>query len=123
MFLGLRSHILDTNDLQGSKAWYTDLLGKPPYFDESFYVGFEIGGFELGLLPRDADKPYPAGGETYWGVADIRKAVEELKSKGGELVHDIEDVGDSILMAIVKDPAGNRVGIIENPQFNPEKSG
>lgn len=122
MFLGLRSHILDTNDLQGSKAWYTGLLGKPPYFDESFYVGFEIGGFELGLLPRDADKPYPAGGETYWGVGDIHKAVEELKSKGGELVHDIEDVGDSILMAIVKDPAGNRVGIIENPQFNPEKS-
>lgn len=123
MFLGLRSHILDTDDLQATKAWYSDVLGKVPYFDESFYVGFDVGGFELGLLPRDADKPYPAGGETYWGVADIRTAVEELQGKGGELVHDIQDVGEGILMAIVKDPAGNRVGIIENALFNPENSG
>jgi len=123
VFLGLRSHILDTDDLQATKAWYTDVLGKPPYFDEPFYVGFDAGGFELGLLPRDPDKPYPTGGETYWGVTDIRKAVEELQSKRGELVHDIQDVGEGILMAIIKDPAGNRVGIIENPQFNPEKSG
>ena len=85
MFLGLRSHILDTDDLQATKAWYSDVLGKPPYFDESFYVGFDVGGFELGLLPRDADKPYPAGGETYWGVADIRQAVENCKARAASL--------------------------------------
>ena len=123
MFQGLRSHILDTDDLEATKAWYTAVLGKPPYFDEPFYVGFDVGGFELGLLPRNADKPYPAGGETYWGVADIRGAVAELQGQGGELVHDIENVGEGILMAIIKDPAGNRVGIIENPLFNPEQSG
>lgn len=123
VFLGLRSHILDTDDLQATKAWYTTVLGKAPYFDEPFYVGFDVGGFELGLLPRNADKPYPAGGETYWGVSDVRSAVAELQGQGGELVHDIEDVGEGILMAIIKDPAGNRVGVIENPLFNPEQSG
>ena len=79
MFLGLRSHILDTDDLESTKSWYRNILKKDPYFDEAFYVGFDVGGFELGLLPRDQAKPYPAGGETYWGVSDITAAVEQLQ--------------------------------------------
>lgn len=123
MFLGLRSHILDTDDLQATKAWYTEVLGEAPYFDEPFYVGFDVGGFELGLLPRDADKPYPAGGETYWGVTDIRSALEQLEAAGAETTSDIHDVGDEILMAVVCDPAGNRIGVIENPNFRPGEAG
>lgn len=122
MFLGLRSHILDTDDLEGTKAWYTEVLGVPPYFDEPFYVGFNVGGFELGLLPRQ-DPPYPAGGETYWGVADINEALQQLLARGATEAHEITDVGEGILMAIVADPAGNRVGIIENAHFDPAASG
>ena len=123
MFLGLRSHILDTDNLEGSRAWYSEVLGKPPYFDEPFYVGFEVGGFELGLLPRDQDKPYPAGGETYWGVADINAAFAELQAKGAVPAHEIADVGEGILMAVVVDPADNRIGIIENPHFKVGETG
>ena len=123
MFLGLRSHILDTEDLESTKSWYAAVLGKQPYFDEPFYVGFDVGGFELGMLPRDPDKPYPAGGETYWGVGDIRATLEQLQQHGAEVVHEIQDVGEGILMAVVTDPAGNRVGVIENPLFNPAESG
>lgn len=121
MFLGLRSHILDTDALDATKAWYSQLLGHGPYFDEEFYVGFNVGGFELGLLPR-RDPPYPAGGETYWGVADIRDAVDRLQSHGAELAHEITDVGEGILMAVLIDPAGNRIGIIENAHFDPSTS-
>ena len=116
MFLGLRSHILDTDDLEATKAWYSEVLGYPPYFDEEFYVGFNVGGYELGLLPR-SDPPYPAGGETYWGVSDIHAAYAELQAQGAAPAHEITDVGEGILMAIVVDPAGNRIGIIENPHF------
>ena len=123
MFLGLRSHILDTADLAATKDWYTRVLGKEPYFDDPFYVGFDVGGFELGLLPRNADKPYPAGGETYWGVSDIKAAYAQLQDHGGAAAHDITDVGDGILMAIVTDPAGNRIGIIENSHFKPGETG
>lgn len=123
MFLGLRSHILDTDDLEGTKAWYTQVLGKGPYFDEPFYVGFDVGGFELGLLPRDATKPYPRGGETYWGVVDIHASLAGLRQVGADVVHDVQDVGDGILMAVVTDPSGNRVGVIQNPHFNPAESG
>jgi predicted enzyme related to lactoylglutathione lyase len=118
MFLGLRSHILDTADLDATKAWYSELLGHGPYFDEAFYVGFNVGGFELGLLPR-RDPPYPSGGETYWGVSDIQDAVNRLQAHGAELANQITDVGERILMAVVIDTAGNRVGIIENPHFDP----
>ena len=49
MFQGLRTVIYHAPDLAAAKAWYAAAFGVKPYFDEPFYVGFEIGGFELGL--------------------------------------------------------------------------
>ena len=122
MFLGLRSHIVATPDLDATKDWYSEVLGYRAYFDEPFYVGFNVGGFELGLLPKQ-DEDYPIGGETYWGVADIKRAWEQLLAHGARPAHDITDVGEGILMAVIRDPAGNRIGIIENPHFEPGKTG
>lgn len=116
MFLGLRSHIVTTPDIDGTKAWYAGVLGIEPYFDEPFYVGFDVGGFELGLLP-DQPADYPTGGLTYWGVTDLRAARDRLVVAGATLESDVHDVGEGILMAVVVDPAGNRIGIIENPHF------
>ena len=48
MFQGLRTVIYRVPDLAKAKAWYTEAFGVAPYFDEPFYVGFQIGGFELG---------------------------------------------------------------------------
>ena len=61
--LGLRTTIYQVPDLAAAKAWYTKAFAKAPYFDEPFYVGFNIGGFELGLLP--AKKPLPANPTMY----------------------------------------------------------
>jgi len=54
MILGLRTAIYPAPDLQKAKQWYADLLMQAPYFDEPFYVGFSVGGFELGLVPEAA---------------------------------------------------------------------
>lgn len=51
MFLGLRTIVYPAPDLAASKAWWTEALGIEPYFDEPFYVGFNPGGYELGLNP------------------------------------------------------------------------
>ena len=51
MLQGLRSQIYQVADLEAAKAWYNNLLGTPPYFGEPFYVGFNVGGYELGLQP------------------------------------------------------------------------
>ena len=115
MFLGLRTVIFPAPDLDASKRWFTSLLGLDPYFDEPFYVGFEVGGYELGLNP-DADTA--DGAVSYWGVDDIDIAMEALIAAGAEERSAIQDVGDGIRVATVIEPAGGIVGVIENPHFS-----
>ncbi len=58
MIKGLRTVVYKVPDLARAKAWYTQAFGVAPYFDEPFYVGIKVGGFELGLDP-DAPQPTP----------------------------------------------------------------
>lgn len=112
--LGLRTTIYPAPDLEAAKAWFTELLGKPPYFDQPFYVGFDVGGYELGLDPN-AD---PAlGVQSYWGVPDAAAAEAELAAAGATVLSAAHEVGDGICVANLKDPFGNLIGIIENPVF------
>lgn len=104
--------------MQETKAWYVKALGMEPYFDQAFYVGFNVGGFELGL---DPNAPKGSGGtQAYWGVEDIEEALKHLVSIGGKVENDIQDVGEGIKVATVLDPYGNQFGLIENPHFSPE---
>jgi predicted enzyme related to lactoylglutathione lyase len=118
MILGLRTAIYPAPDLDRAKAWYTELLGQPPYFDQPFYVGFEVGGFELGLLP-DAE-PGTVGPQPLWGVANADAAFARLIELGATVLEPVTDTGDGIRVASVIDPFGNRFGIIENPHFDPK---
>jgi predicted enzyme related to lactoylglutathione lyase len=113
MLLGLRTAIYHTPDINAGKLWYTKVLGFPPYFDQPFYVGFNVGGFELGLTP-DAGK---SAAGAYWGVKDIESVLARLLELGAEPRTDIQDVGEGIRVADVLDPFGNVFGIIENPNF------
>ena len=117
MILGLRSVIYPASDLARAKAWYTDVLGQAPYFDEPFYVGFAVGGFELGLIP-DAT-PAVDGALALWGVADAEQAYARLLALGASALEPVNEVGGGIKVAAVRDPFGNRFGIIENPVFDP----
>src|SRR5262249_13785039 len=66
---GLRTAIYYVPDLDKAKTWYRTLLGIDPYFDQPFYVGFNVGGFELGLHPSgDHERPGQGGAIPYWGV-------------------------------------------------------
>ncbi len=117
MFQGLRTVIYHVNDLARATEWYTEVVGHPPYFNETFYVGFDIGGYELGLLP-DGD-----GVATYWGTPDIDAEHVRLLSLGAKPIDAIKDVGEGIRVATVIDPFGNVVGIIENPHFKAGQGG
>jgi predicted enzyme related to lactoylglutathione lyase len=114
MFLGLRSAIYAANDLNQTKDWYARVLGKLPYFDQPFYVGFNVGGFELGLDPNASPS---ATAVAYWGVEDARAAYDRLIELGASPHHDVRDVGGGIKVASVWDPFGNVLGVIENPHF------
>jgi predicted enzyme related to lactoylglutathione lyase len=116
MIQGLRTVIYPTPDLAEGKAWYSQVLGYDPYFDEPFYVGFSVGGFELGLIPDAV--PSAEGPLAYWGVADVAAEVERLIQLGGTAHEPVKDVGGGVKVAAVKDPFGNLFGLIENPHFN-----
>lgn len=117
MILGLRTAIYPVKDLAAAKAWYIQVLGQTPYFDQPFYVGFAVGGFELGLLP--SGEPGVAGAQPLWGVESAEAAFAKLLSLGATSLEPVTDVGEGIKVGAVTDPFGNRFGIIENPNFNP----
>lgn len=117
MFQGLRTVIYHVPDLAAARAWYTAAFGVAPYFDEPFYVGFEIGGYELGLHPA---KPGTVTGDSvvaYWGVPEIGAAHAALVARGAVPRDPIAEVGGDIKVAALADPWGNVIGIIENPHF------
>ncbi|MBI2077047.1 MAG: VOC family protein [Euryarchaeota archaeon] len=120
MFQGLRTVIYDAEDLPKTKAWFEKVTGKKPYFDQPFYVGFNVGGFELGLDP--ARQKVSAGGASvaYWGVADATQAVKRLGKLGATVVEPVKEVGEGIKVATVRSPFGHVIGIIENPHFKPD---
>jgi catechol 2,3-dioxygenase-like lactoylglutathione lyase family enzyme len=114
---GLRTVIYPAPDLAAAKAWWTGLLGFEPYFDEPFYVGFEVAGYELGLHP-DAD---PADGPvTYWGVEDLEAAVDAVLAAGGAPHTPPQDVGGGIRTAVTRTATGAPLGLIVNPHFSLE---
>jgi predicted enzyme related to lactoylglutathione lyase len=123
MFLGLRTAAYQAKELDKAKAWYSDVLGLQPYFDQPFYVGFNIGGFELGITPEAgaALNRKPAG-IAYWGVADAQAAYQRLIELGATGYEPVQDVGEGILIGAVHDPFGNVLGVIQNPNFKIEQS-
>ena len=119
MIQGLRTVIYPVTNLPEATAWYARVLGKAPYFDQPFYVGFEVGGFELGLVPDG--QPGSSGATAYWGTPDADEEVARLIALGAAVESPVADVGEGIRVATVRDPDGNLFGIIQNPHFDRAK--
>lgn len=117
--LGLRTTIYRVADMEKAKAWYHEVLGFGPYFDQPFYVGFNVAGYELGLVPDESARETRSEGvNTYWGVNNVTDAFDRLLSLGATEFEAPTEVGDGIVTAMVKDPWGNLFGIIYNPHFS-----
>lgn len=120
-FLGLRTVIYGVPDIAEARAWYTQLLEQEPYFDQEYYVGFNVGGYELGLNPDARSITSRADGVVaYWGVEDMAQQVERLNAMGARQHSEATDVGGGILVATFLDPYGNIFGLIQNPHFQAE---
>ena len=113
MFKKLRTVIYHVKDLTVAREWYIQATGVQPYFDQPFYVGFDINGHELGL---DPDPAYQSTGNqtvSYWAVDDVALATEKLNGMGGKTIQARTNVGGDIFVATVEDPFGNHIGLIE----------
>jgi predicted enzyme related to lactoylglutathione lyase len=124
MFLGLRTAKYEVQDMAKAKEWYSKALGMQPYFDQpAFYVGYNVGGYDLGLVPAPkAETKRAAAGVAYWGVEDAHAAYKRLIELGATPVEDVQDVGGGMLVGEVRDPFGNVLGIIYNPLFKPSET-
>lgn len=117
--LGLRTAIYKVADITAAKKWYASVFETQPYFDEPFYVGFNIGGYELGLQPEENPTTNKTESVlTYWGVEDVAQEVKRFVAAGATIHEDSQEVGGGIIVATVKDPWGNIIGLIYNPHFN-----
>jgi predicted enzyme related to lactoylglutathione lyase len=118
--LGLRTTIYKVSDMEKAKKWYSDFLGFEPYFDEPFYVGFNVAGYELGLQPEEEAQSTEKADSviTYWGVENVSESYQALINLGANLHEEPTDVGGGIIVASLKDPWDNIIGLIYNPHFN-----
>lgn len=116
--LGLRTAIYKVGDIEKAKAWYAKAFKTEPYFDEPFYVGYNIQGYELGLQPEEEPTTDKKESVTaLWGVNEIQKEYDRLIDLGATTFEPPTNVGGEIMVASVKDPWGNILGLIYNPEF------
>ncbi len=116
--LGLRTAIYKVNDLPAAKAFYSEAFRVKPYFDEPFYVGYNVGGFELGLQPDQTLLIERSDNVVaYWGVNDIHSEYQRFLELGATAYEPPTNVGGDIIVATVNDMWGNAIGLIYNPHF------
>ena len=116
--LGLRTTIYKVSDLDAAKKWYAEVFETQPYFDEPFYVGFNIGGYELGVQPEENGPTQKSDAVvSYWGVENVEQEFERFISAGATVHENPNDVGGGIKVATLNDPWGNIIGLIYNPHF------
>jgi predicted enzyme related to lactoylglutathione lyase len=115
MLRGVRTVIYHVGDLAAARQWYVRLLRQEPYFDQPFYVGFQVGSYELGLDPdTTAARPGVGGTVAYWNVADVDAALTRAIDLGATVHESVQEVGGGIRTAAIVDPFGNVVGFIDN---------
>jgi predicted enzyme related to lactoylglutathione lyase len=97
-------------DLPKAKAVYTALLGVEPTADAPYYVGYDVGGQHIGLVPNSTE----SGPVAYWHVPDIEAKLAEVTEAGGVVKQPAHDVGGGRLVAAVTDPDGNVLGLLQD---------
>ena len=108
---GVKTVIYPVKDIDQAKKLFTALLGKEPYADQPYYVGYKIGNQDIGLDPNG----HKHGTTPYYDVDDIRKTLQTLLDAGAQTIEDVKDVGGGKLIAVVKDTEGNIIGLSQNP--------
>jgi len=114
---GLRSCIYRVPDLAEASSWYGKVFDATPYFENEFYIGFDIDGYELGLLKGKGPDRVELSGLSYWATNDIEQSISRFKAEGAKLEEEIMDVGDGVLLAALSDPWNNGIRLIENRFF------
>jgi len=110
---GIMTVLYPVSDLEEAKTLYAALLGAQPETDESYYVGFEVAGQHIGLLPGGGPQRATAP-VAFWHVADIEAKLAEVTAAGATVTEPAHDVGGGRLVASFTDFDGNVLGLIQD---------
>lgn len=110
---GVKTILHPVSDLAKAKAVYVALLGVEPQADEPYYVGFEVAGQHVGLVPGGVAQGMTSP-VAYWRVSDIEAKLAELAAAGATVKEPARDVGGGRLVATVADPDGNVLGVLQD---------
>jgi predicted enzyme related to lactoylglutathione lyase len=110
---GIKTVLHPVSDLAAAKPVYTALLGSPPQHDADYYVGYEIEGQHIGLVPGGASQGMTSP-VAYWHVPDIEAKLAEVTAAGAAVKEAPRDVGGGRLVATVTDPDGNVLGLLQD---------
>ena len=113
MSQGFSLIVFPVRDLANAKAFYSTLLGVAPYAEGPYYVGFRDEGQEIGLDPNAHGRGVDSV-VSYRQVDDIAASVKSLQQAGATVQQDISRVGPSRQIAVLKDPDGNFVGLMQD---------
>lgn len=119
MFNGIYSVILTVPDLVKATSWYSAVLDISPYVSESDYTGFNIGGCELGLMSGDHTDEQVVLPVIYFLVDDIQEMCDRISDLGGRILEPVLHIGGAVYTSIISDPFGNRLGLMQNPNYDP----
>jgi predicted enzyme related to lactoylglutathione lyase len=108
---GIKTVLHPVTDLAAAKAVYTALLGVPPTADAPYYVGYDVAGQHIGLVPGGGGMTSPVA---YWHVPDIEAKLAEVTAAGATVKDSPRDVGGGRLVASFADPDGNVLGLIQD---------
>ena len=111
--LGIKTVLHPVTDLEAAKAVYTALLGVPPQHDAPYYVGFDVEGQHIGLVPGGGAQGMTSP-VAFWHVPDIEAKIAEVTAAGATVKEPAHDVGGGRLVATVTDRDGNVLGLLQD---------
>jgi predicted enzyme related to lactoylglutathione lyase len=94
-------------DLNAAKAVYTALLGEP-HTDESYYVGYNVDGFEVALNPGENEVGGPVA---YADVDDLDGARKTLLAAGATERSAPRSIAPEARICVLADADGNPIGL------------
>jgi len=110
---GITTVLHPVSDLAKAKDVYAALLGIQPQTDGDYYVGFDVEGQHIGLLPGGGPQGLTSP-VAYWKVPDIEAKLAEVTAAGAIVKDPAQDVGGGRLVATVTDPDGNVLGLLQD---------
>jgi predicted enzyme related to lactoylglutathione lyase len=111
---GIKTVLHPVSDVEKAKPIYTALLGEAPTADAAYYVGYDVAGQHIGLVPGGGPQGMTSQ-VAYWHVADIDAKLAEVTAAGAVVNDPVRDVGNGRRVATVTDPDGNVLGLLQDP--------